>query len=190
MAHRRYLSSLVQYLFLTEVPFTSALRSFLTSVDHLIALVTRLETVQRNLDLEMDEGVVDALANYGQEERSLLQDLREAREEVETGIKEIVARLRDIDDSRSGEGRKVFDLSTTATAASITTSIIHPSHHGRSGPFSTAAAGGDQNMYIPRKAAGVDRLLMKLDFGSLNDGSGAQYFQQPPSSAFLAYGEE
>lgn len=146
VAHRRYLSALAQSLFLTEVPFTSALRSFLTSVDHLIALVSRLETVQRNLDLEADEGVVDALADYSQEERTLREDLRESREAADTGIKEIVSRLRDIDDSRSGEGRKLFDISAI------------------NGPPGMA----DRNMYIPRKAAGVDRLLMKLDFGSLD----------------------
>lgn len=148
VAHRRYLSSLTQFLFLTEVPFTSALRSFLTSIDHLVAIVSRLETVQRNLDLEADEGVVDALADYAQEEQSLWSELREARESAETGIKEIVSRLRDIDDSRSGEGRKMFDLSTSAAPTT--------------GPTEA------RDEYIPRKAAGVDRLLMKLDFAGLN----------------------
>ncbi|CRG83819.1 hypothetical protein PISL3812_01175 [Talaromyces islandicus] len=153
VAHRRYLSSLVQYLFLTEVPFTSALRSFLTSIDHLVAIVSRLETVQRNLDLEADEGVVDALADYAQEEHSLWSELREARESAETGIKEIVSRLRDIDDSRSGEGRKMFDLSSSVAATATTT---------------TTGPGEARDEYIPRKAAGVDRLLMKLDFAGLN----------------------
>jgi hypothetical protein len=148
VAHRRYLSSLIQFLFLTEVPFTSALRSFLTSIDHLVALISRLETVQRNLDLEADEGVVDALADYAQEEHSLWSELRDARESAETGIKEIVSRLRDIDDSRSGEGRKMFDLSSSAAATT--------------GPAEA------RDEYIPRKAAGVDRLLMKLDFAGLN----------------------
>lgn len=150
VAHRRYLSALTQSLFLTEVPFTSALRSFLTSVDHLVALVSRLETVQRNLDLESDEGIVDALADYAQEERTLWEDLRESRGAVETGIQEMVARLRDIDDSRSGEGRRLFDMATTTATPGIT----------------------DRNMYIPRKTAGVDRLLMKLDSGSFSSGGG------------------
>jgi hypothetical protein len=143
---------LIQFLFLTEVPFTSALRSFLTSIDHLVAIISRLETVQRNLDLEADEGVVDALADYAQEEHSLWSELREARESAETGIKEIVSRLRDIDDSRSGEGRKMFDLSSSIAATATTTT----------GPAEA------RDEYIPRKAAGVDRLLMKLDFAGLN----------------------
>ncbi|RAO70931.1 uncharacterized protein BHQ10_006943 [Talaromyces amestolkiae] len=147
VAHRRYLSSLTQSLFLSEVPFTSSLRSFLTSLDHLIALVSRLETVQRNLDLEADEGVVDALADYGKEESAIKDDLRDAHEAVQTRIKDIISRLRDIDDSRSVD-----------------------QGHGRM--FGATESGGsreDRNMYIPRKSAGVDQLLMKLDFAGLND---------------------
>jgi hypothetical protein len=148
VAHRRYLSSLTQSLFLNEVPFTSSLRSFFTSLDHLIALVSRLETVQRNLDLEADEGVVDALADYGKEESAIKDDLRDAHEAVQTSIKDIISRLRDIDDSRSVDQghRRMFEAT-------------------ESGGGSTE----DRNMYIPRKAAGVDQLLMKLDFAGLND---------------------
>ncbi|EED13073.1 gamma-tubulin complex component GCP4, putative [Talaromyces stipitatus ATCC 10500] len=145
VAHRRYLSSLTQSLFLTEVPFTSSLRSFLTSLDHLIALVSRLETVQRNLDLEADEGVVDALADYAKEERTIKDELQEAHEAVQTNIKDIISRLRDIDDNRSVDQghRNMFE----ATESGVE----------------------DRNMYIPRKAAGVNQLLMKLDFAGLND---------------------
>lgn len=150
VAHRRYLSSLTQSLFLTEIPFTSSLRSFLTSLDHLVALVARLETVQRNLDLEADEGVVDALADYAQEERALKGDLRDAHEAVQTSIKDIITRLRDIDDSRSVDhGQRMIFEATGLGSGSIE----------------------DRNMYIPRKAAGVDQLLMKLDFAGLNDNS-------------------
>ncbi|QGA14468.1 hypothetical protein EYB26_002122 [Talaromyces marneffei] len=150
VAHRRYLSSLTQSLFLNEVPFTSSLRSFLTSLDHLIALVSRLETVQRNLDLEADEGVVDSLADYGKEESTIKDDLRDAHKAVQTSIKDIISRLRDIDDSRSVDQghRTIFEA--TESGASME----------------------DRNMYIPRKAAGVDQLLMKLDFAGLNDNSG------------------
>lgn len=150
VAHRRYLSSLTQSLFLNDIPFTSSLRSFLTSLDHLIALVSRLETVQRNLDLEADEGVVDALADYGKEEGVIKDDLRDAHEAVQSSIKDIIARLRDIDDSRSVD-------------------------QGHRRMFEATESGGSmegRNMYIPRKAAGVDQLLMKLDFAGLNDNPG------------------
>lgn len=152
VAHRRYLTSLVHSLFLTDVPFTRALRSLLASVDRFIALLVRLESIQRNMDLETDEGVVDALADYPREEREVWQELRGTRDEVEAGIKEVVARLRDIDDSRSGEGRRIFDLAARD-------------------PAQNWESGGElknTSHYVPRKAAGVDRLLMKLDFGNVN----------------------
>ncbi|KAJ5610925.1 hypothetical protein N7510_007644 [Penicillium lagena] len=138
VAHRRHLSSLVESLFLTEVPFTAALRALLTSIDRFVALAIRLETIQRNMDLEMDEGVVDALVDYGQEEREVWHELRTTRTAAETGLQDLVARLQEIDDSRSGDNRRTVHLS---------------------GP------GPDFCHYEPRKPAGVDRLLMKLDFG-------------------------
>jgi hypothetical protein len=96
------------------------------------------------MDLETDEGVVDALVDYASEEHEVWQALRAARENTERGINEVVARLRDIDDSRAGEGRMMFEPTRNS--------------HGNS---SVAQANGCS--YVPRKAAGVDRLLMKLD---------------------------
>lgn len=144
VAHRRHLATLVQSLFLTNVPFTSALRSLLASVDRFVALAIRLETIQRNMDLEMDEGVVDALVDYAQEEREVWQELRATRDAVETGIKDLVASLREIDDGRTGDG---VGLATV--------------------PQGQTWAGTGFSHYEPRQPAGVDRLLMKLDFGSL-----------------------
>ncbi|KAB8074772.1 Spc98 family-domain-containing protein [Aspergillus leporis] len=159
-AHRQYLFTLVQALFLTDRPFTKALRFLLMSVDHFIALVVRLESIQRNMDLETDEGVVDALVDYAGEEREVWKALSAARGEVETGIKYLVTRLRDIDDSRSGEGRTMFDMSNNPRE--------NWSMYRQSGTGTEANMGH----YVPRKAAGVDRLLMKLDFGNANGSLG------------------
>lgn len=153
VAHRRYLSTLVQSLFLTDVTFTSVLRTLLTSVDRFVALVIRLETIQRNIDLETDEGVVDALVDYAQEEREVWQDLRTTREDVTTGIKDLVESLRNIDDHRSGEGLD--------PAAQFGWGQTWP------GTRADARTSPGFHHYIPRRPAGVDRLLMKLDFGSL-----------------------
>ena len=147
VAHRRHLSTLVQSLFLTDVTFTSVLRTLLTSVDRFVALVIRLETIQRNMDLETDEGVVDALVDYAQEECEVWQDLRTTREDVTTGIKDLVESLRNIDDHRSGEG------------------LGPAAQFGRGQTWPTT--GPSFHHYVPRQPAGVDRLLMKLDFGSL-----------------------
>jgi hypothetical protein len=40
----------------------------------------------------------------------------------------------------------------------------------------------DMYDYVPRKAAGVDRLLMKLDFGSLNSTLGPGYYYPLPGT--------
>ncbi|OQD76687.1 hypothetical protein PENDEC_c004G02465 [Penicillium decumbens] len=146
VAHRRHLSSLVKALFLTEVQFTSALRALLTGVDRFVALTIRLEAIQRNMDLETDEGVVDALIDYVQEEQEVWQELRATSDNVKRNMKDLVASLREIDDSRSG-GESV---------GIVTTGL-------GTGP----STGPGFRHYVPRQPAGVDRLLMKLDFGSL-----------------------
>ncbi|KAJ5713620.1 uncharacterized protein N7483_010801 [Penicillium malachiteum] len=156
-AHRRHLSMVIQCLFLTDVPFTSVLRALLTSVDRFVALVIRLETIQRNMDLETDEGVVDALVDYAEEEREIWNELQATHGDVTSGIEDLVASLRDIDDRRSGEGP---GLGT------------NPAHglgwRGNRPDTNTGLIGH----YVPRQPAGVDRLLMKLDFGSLRSAGG------------------
>ncbi|PWY72200.1 Spc98 family protein [Aspergillus sclerotioniger CBS 115572] len=157
-AHRRYLFALTESLFLTDIPFTKALRALLTSVEHFIALVVRLKGIQRNMDLETDEGVIDALVDYAAEEREVWQSLGAARASVEAGIKDAVARLRDIDDSRSGEGRQMLDFGKDSR------------ENGQFLSANGSATGPGLCHYVPRKAAGVDHLLMKLDFGNANGG--------------------
>ncbi|KAJ5497207.1 Spc97/Spc98 [Penicillium fimorum] len=156
VAHRRHLSSLVQSLFLTELPFTNTMRRLLTNIDRFVALVIRLETIQRNMDLETDEGVEDALIDYAHEEREVWEELRATRNDVEVGITNLIGSLRDIDDSRSGEG-----LAT---------------NFGQMWPGSRQDESTSPGFshYVPHKAAGVDRLLMKLDFGSLRSGFGTE----------------
>ncbi|RAL14967.1 putative gamma-tubulin complex component GCP4 [Aspergillus homomorphus CBS 101889] len=156
-AHRRYLFTLVQALFLTDVPFTKALRSLLTGIEHFIALVVRLENIQRNMDLETDEGVFDSLVDYAGEEREVWQALGAAQIGVEGGIRDVVSRLRDIDDSRSGEGRQLFDMVKDT---------------GDDWSYQPMGAEPGLHHYVPRKAAGVDRLLMKLEFGNANGSIG------------------
>ncbi|PYH43959.1 putative gamma-tubulin complex component GCP4 [Aspergillus saccharolyticus JOP 1030-1] len=156
-AHRRYLYTLVEALFLTDVPFMEALRSLLTSIEHFIALIVRLEDIQRNMDLETDEGVIDSLVDYAGEERDLWQALDAARADVEGGIRGVVLRLRDIDDSRSAEGRQLFDI---------------VNDKGDDWSYQSMGAETGFRHYIPRKAAGVDRLLMKLEFGNVNGSIG------------------
>lgn len=133
-AHRLFLRSLSYALLLTDMPYTHALRSFLTHVDELVAFIDRLRTIQRNLDLERDEGVVDALVNYEQEEKDVLLELDRSRKRVDIDLRSLVGRLRELDKERVGTG--LFGDGETI--------------------------GG----FEPWKGGGVDRLLMKLDFGA------------------------
>lgn len=156
VAHRRHLSTLVQSLFLTDLAFTSALRELLTSVDRFVALATRLETTQRNMDLETDEGVVDALVDYAHEEREVWEELRGTRDDVEMGIQALVSSLRDLDDHRTGDG---LGLATKVGPMWL-------------GSQANTGVGPTISHYVPRQPAGIDRLLMKLDFGSVRSVQG------------------
>ncbi|OAX79912.1 hypothetical protein ACJ72_05768 [Emergomyces africanus] len=151
-AHRAHLVSIIQSLFLTDIPFTRTLRTLLATIDHLIAMIIRLETVQQNLDLETDEGVVDSLADYAAEDKRIMHDLHFARVEVDRGVADLISRLRDIDDNRLGDGKRPFDLGHTVG-----------NMNGDGTVFGEGASA-----YVPWKPAGVDQLLMKLDFFSSN----------------------
>jgi hypothetical protein len=150
VAHRSYLVSISHALFLTDVPFTHTLRDLLTKVDHFIALITHLQTVQVHLDLETDQGVIDSLANHAEDEKKVWVNLQIARSDLDKGISELFTRLRDIDDLRVDVGAN------------------------RGGEAAASVPGADNarmNEYIPWKPAGVDRLLMSLDFGVADTGS-------------------
>ncbi|WEW57407.1 hypothetical protein PRK78_002874 [Emydomyces testavorans] len=166
IAHRAYLAYITQSLFLTDVHFTRALRTLFTHIDHFISLITQLQTVQQNLDLETDEGVFDSLANYSQDEQQIWSELCDARIKLDDGITEVISRLRDIDDNRLAEGIRMFEF--------------------RNNTNQDSSAGGDAqaffsertNSYIPWKAAGVDRLLMKLDSGISKNSPGSHEFKK------------
>jgi hypothetical protein len=142
-AHRSYLTALLESLLLNDTPFISALHVFLSHIDHFIALITRLQTVQQNLDLETDEGVVDALANYASEEQEIISSLLDAKKLLDDGVRGLVERLREVEQRRHGAGVDSRKLTF-----------------------------GEDEVYTPWKGPGVDRLLMKLDFGRLDGDAG------------------
>ncbi|EAS34937.3 Spc97/Spc98 family protein [Coccidioides immitis RS] len=162
IAHRTYLAYISQSLFLTDVPFTQTLRSFLAHIDDFISLITQLQTIQQNLDLENDEGVFDSLASYSEDEQGVWYKLCQARADLDAGIMELISRLRDIDDGRFAEGIRMFDFRNNDTQ----------SHTTGSDSFAERT-----NTYVPWRAAGVDRLLMKLDFGTSRTAPGSFGFK-------------
>ncbi|KAL9089438.1 MAG: hypothetical protein Q9165_005759 [Trypethelium subeluteriae] len=146
-AHRTFLDTLVSSLLLVDAKFTSELRALVAHIDGLIAYVTRLQVIQHNLDLEADEGVVDALTDYGKEERNTLLEIDRGRKRLDGSMKGVVGRLRELDTERMGRG-----------AGSGITSM------------GKAQEGDSRNggvQYEAWRGGGLDRLLMKLDFGSV-----------------------
>ncbi|TKA79344.1 hypothetical protein B0A49_01701 [Cryomyces minteri] len=139
-AHRRFLAALSHAVLLTDLPYTKALRIFIAHTDQLVAYITRLQTVQQNRDLEEDDGVVDALADYSKEEKDITLELDRSRKRVDSGMRDLVKRLRELDVERIGAERFVD------------------------------GAAGEEGAYVPWRVGGVERLLMKLDFGRLADG--------------------
>ncbi|KAF1362753.1 Spc98 family protein [Lizonia empirigonia] len=136
-AHRHFLASVAHSLLVTDSAFTKTLRTFCTHVDDLVAYITRLQSIQQNLDLEEDEGVQDFSQNYKKEETDVSLEMDRARRRLDSDLKALVDRLREIDSERIGA----------------------------SGPRPTHALGGGEGSYEPLRVGGIDRLLMKLDWG-------------------------
>ncbi|KAI8942510.1 hypothetical protein NX059_000574 [Plenodomus lindquistii] len=135
-AHRRFLSSMAYYLLLTDTAFTKAIRQMCTHVDELVAYVTRLTSIQENLDLEEDDGVEDYAQNYKKEEKRVKLELDRARKRLDSDLKTLVERLREIDSERIGT----------------------------SAPGLPSGAAIEEGDFEPLRVGGIDRLLMKLDW--------------------------
>ena len=140
-AHRRFLSCLVYGLLLTDVKYTKTLRTLLGNTDSLAANFSRLQQVQRTLDMDTESGVASTYAQ--EEEQSIKLELDRARKRVDSGLKDVVARLRQLDDERTGEamfrGLRLGD------------------------------EGDEEQAFEAWRGGGVERLLMKLDFGRITE---------------------
>ncbi|KAK4130560.1 hypothetical protein BT67DRAFT_390890 [Trichocladium antarcticum] len=149
-AHRLYLRTLVHRLLLSHPSFTDPLYELLVQIDHLVALVHRLQAVWAAADLETDVGVVDAFVDLEKEERDVREEIRGVEGRVKRGIEGLVGELRRLEGSgdlvrgKAGEGGE-----------------------GDGGEeWDGVVVVRESGEYVPRRVGGVDRLLMKLDFGS------------------------
>lgn len=131
--HRSFLSHLTHSLLLTDYPYTHTLRTFLGNVDELIAHFVRLQQVQKNLDFDLASGIT---SSYADDEQDTLLQLDRARKRVDSGMRDLVGRLREIDHERFG-----------------------------SGGLTRLNLGNVEGEFELWMGGGVDRLLMKLDFG-------------------------
>ncbi|KAI2469918.1 Spc97/Spc98 family protein [Annulohypoxylon bovei var. microspora] len=154
-AHRLYLRTLSRRLLLTQPSFTDALYDLLVHIDHLVALVHRLHGIWTSMDLEADEGVVDAFSDLSAEEKDVRGNIRDIESLVKSGIENVIATLRGL----SMDSAFMAELEDG----------------GRGGDDEDDGVGvGDEMLgegegYVPRRTGGIDRLLMKLDFGGWFD---------------------
>ncbi|CAK3876542.1 related to gamma-tubulin complex component GCP4 [Lecanosticta acicola] len=138
--HRTFLASLTYALLLTDTIYTRELRTLLGNIDNMIAFFTRLLDVQQKLDLEAQDGAGESPHTVEAEQHTSLE-LDRARKKVDSGLKAVVNRLRQLDLQRIGSLRYLD---------------VRP---GEKGDFEVWKGGG-----------GVDRLLMKLEFGRMVEG--------------------
>ena len=142
-AHQAYLESIRQSILLNDLEFTSLLRRQMTAVDHLCALLQRLDTVVSNSQASGEEVFVA-------EEGRKMTDLMASKGKVAEGIRRLVERLRRIDDTRvSGAGGVRRDFSA-----------IGNRELDESDSFVPWVSGG---------GGGLERVLLKLDYGGERD---------------------
>ena len=147
IAHSLYLRILTHRLFLTQSSFTTPLHTLLVHIDHLVTHIHRLHSLFDSIDLETDSGVIDAFTDLHAEEAEVKTMLVSAGEKVKRGIEEVIAALTALGNDPEfaaqweGEGTVGADVEEEM-------------------------AWQEGKRYIPARAGGVNRLLMKLDFGS------------------------
>ncbi|KAL6901415.1 gamma-tubulin complex component protein [Trichoderma evansii] len=143
-AHSLYLRTLVHRLLLTQPTFASLLYTLLNHIDHLATHIQRLHSIFTSIDLEADAGVLDSSTDLDHEERQIMTLIRGVEGKIRQGIEDVVGALRSL------EG----DVEFLAR------------WEGLDGTVDGHEEYGDGEMYIPARVGGINRLLMKLDFGT------------------------
>ncbi|KAI1083573.1 Spc97/Spc98 family protein [Whalleya microplaca] len=160
-AHRLYLRTLVRRLLLTQSSFTDPLYDLLIHIDHLIALIHRLHGIWTSVDLEADEGVVDAFSNLEAEEADVRAGIRDVEARVKKGVEGVVGMLRAL----SMDSAFMAELEDGVAVAA---DADDPDGGGDSLGMGLGED-DEEGRYVPRRVGGIDRLLMKLDFGGWFD---------------------
>ncbi|KAI4166465.1 MAG: hypothetical protein LQ343_008028 [Gyalolechia ehrenbergii] len=137
MAHQTFLNSLCQALLLKNTSFINRLRTFMTDVDHLCALLARLSVGQQSRDVEKDIGSRSTATNGEFEEAHFFGDLASVRGKLDTGLTSMVSLLRDAHSTHT----------STTEASGI--QIMK-----------------EDDEFVPKENNRLDRLLLKLDYTS------------------------
>lgn len=138
-AHRRYLEHLKTELLLNNADFTSLLRRLITSIAHLSALMQRLSITQQSLDSQTGNGADSGKSNYAAEAHSTMEQLKAARSKVANEVQALIEALHMIDAARTS-GRQ----------------------------YQGVNAAMEHDGFVPWTGGGVDRLLLKFDYGTVD----------------------
>ncbi|KAI1624751.1 gamma-tubulin complex component protein [Exophiala viscosa] len=138
-AHGIFLQALQSGLFFSNGSFVQVMKTLVTQCDHFVALFSRLQAVWEGLDLQEDDGVVDAFSNYAKDEREVLSEMDRTSDSIDAIVTELVNKIRDLAaDMRTGIGADNFGQNP-------------------------AGARWNVARFTPWQARTVDRLVMKLD---------------------------
>jgi hypothetical protein len=142
-AHRKYLHHLSATMFMTDEEFLTILRHMFDQLDHFVALFARLQTVLEGLDLEEDEGVMDAFSNYEKHDEEVMNELNRTTDALDKTLSNVVERIRHIEQEKRTGLATVQNLGENFSGTRI---------HDEG-----------TTLFVPWQARTVDRLLMKLD---------------------------
>lgn len=139
--HRRFLDSLAQSLFLTSSDITQPLHQLLVSIEHFIAVLSRLSGIYAGLDLEAEGvDVGDPTRSYAQEEIEVLAELGRTREDMTSLMTEVAEAVKNWGES---------DLTAQHEHVVNTQGMLEQWHRDRD----LAAA-----------SSGIEGLIMRMEF--------------------------
>ncbi|KIV93422.1 hypothetical protein PV10_04635 [Exophiala mesophila] len=138
-AHRVYLKSLSSALLICDDEYAQTLRATLILIDHFVALFYRIQTVWEGLDLQDDDGVVDAFSNYVQDEKEVLDEMDRTASNLETSLDSLV------DSIKAGEKQSKGAVGPNNKWESLVGLHL------------------DDSRFSPWPNRTIDRLIMKLD---------------------------
>lgn len=138
-AHQACLNSLSSALLLEDSNFVNTLQRLLHLIDHCVALFIQLQKIWEGLDLQEDDGVMDAFTNYAQDEKDVFSEMDRSRTELDSLLTRLVDNIKQIEK----------DQDTHVVTSGIATVTLQ-----------SDATGG----FVPWKVRTLDRLIMKLDF--------------------------
>ncbi|MCJ1449491.1 MAG: hypothetical protein MMC23_010011 [Stictis urceolatum] len=109
LAHKQYLDALTQQSFLADTVYTHLLRGLFSLIDHLTALVQRLEVVSRSSDLPDPAAPMPENQVLLEENNELLEALADVGQNVRECLGKLVSRLRQLNDLEREPLGRCFD---------------------------------------------------------------------------------